>query len=170
LQTQNRASELGARAGERSAVAAGGVLVLMASLIAVRADDVAPPSSDLGRESQSLKSVCTKCHNLQIVMDTPMSYDAWHETVQLMVDRGATGTDDQFDDIMDYLHRTMTTFNVNSVDADELQLLLNVPKSVANAIVERRSRQRFSDLADLKTVQGIDAVAVDAKTKLIFFN
>ena len=155
----------------RRAVSASGVLFLTASLlVAVRAADVAPPTADLEREGQSLKAVCAKCHNLQIVMDTPMSYDAWHETVQQMVDRGATGTDDQFDDIMDYLHRTMTTLNVNSADADELQLVLNVPASVAKAIVQRRAKQKFTDLVGLKTVPGIDAAIVDAKAKLIFFN
>ena len=64
-------------------------------------------------------------------MDTPMSYDDWHDTVQQMVDRGAKGTDEQFDDIMDYLHRTMTTINVNTADADELEIVLNVPETAA---------------------------------------
>src|ERR1700685_4407063 len=75
----------------------------------------AAPTPDLAREGESLKAVCSKCHNLQMVMDTPMSYQAWHDTVQTMVDRGATGTDAQFDDVMDYLHRTMTTINVNTL-------------------------------------------------------
>ena len=65
-------------------------------------------SPDLARETQSLKSVCAKCHDLQIVMDTPMSYDAWHDTVQTMVDRGASGTDEPFDDIMG-------PYNINGV-------------------------------------------------------
>ncbi len=67
-----------------------------------------------------------------------MSYDAWHDTVQTMMDRGASGTDQQFEDIMDYLHRTMTTINVNTADADELQIVLNVPETAAQAIIARR--------------------------------
>jgi competence protein ComEA len=104
-----------------------------------------------------------------LVMDTPRSYDAWRETVQTMVDRGASGTDDQFDDIMDYLHRTMTTIDVNTADADELQMVLNVPQAVAQAIVARRTSRKFVGLADLKSVPGIDASMVDAKARLIFF-
>jgi competence protein ComEA len=129
----------------------------------------APPVHDLAREGRSLKAVCARCHNLQIVMDTPMSYDAWHDTVQKMMDQGATGTDQQFDDVMDYLHRTMTTINVNTADVDELQMVLNVPEAAAQAIITRRSTQKFASLADLKSVPGVDASTVDAKARLIFF-
>ncbi len=128
-----------------------------------------PPVHDLAREGRSLKAVCARCHNLQIVMDTPMSYDAWHDTVQKMMDQGATGTDQQFDDVMDYLHRTMTTINVNTAGVDELQMVLNVPEAAAQAIITRRSTQKFASLADLKTVPGVDASTVDAKARLIFF-
>jgi competence protein ComEA len=127
------------------------------------------PARNLARESRSLKAVCAKCHNLQIVMDTPMSYDAWHDTVQNMMDRGATGTDQQFADVMDYLHRTMTTIDVNTADADELQTVLHVPEATAQAILARRSTQKFTGLADLESVPGVNPAAVDAKAKLIFF-
>jgi competence protein ComEA len=145
-------------------------LLLVAVLSSVAwAADMTPAAPDLAREAQSLKAVCAKCHNLQIVMDTPMSYDAWHDTVQTMVDRGASGTDEQFEDIMDYLHRTMTTINVNAADADELEIVLNLPETVAKAIIARRSTRKFTDLADLKSVAGVDASTVDAKARLIFF-
>jgi competence protein ComEA len=126
-------------------------------------------ASELGQESQSLKSVCARCHDLQIVRDTPRSYDEWHDTVQKMVDRGATGTDEQFEDIMDYLHRTMTTIDVNSADAAELELVLNLPQSAAQGVIARRSVHKFSDLKDLKSVPGVDASTVDSKARLIFF-
>ena len=124
---------------------------------------------NLARESHSLKAVCARCHNLQIVMDTPMSYDAWHDTVQTMMDRGATGTDQQFADVMDYLHRTMTTIDVNTADADELQLVLHVPEATAQAILARRSTQKFTGLADLESVPGVDASTMDSRARLIFF-
>ena len=145
-------------------------LLLVAALFSVAwAADVTPPAPDLPREARSVQAVCAKCHNLQIVMDTPLSFDAWHDTVQAMVDRGASGTDEQFGDIMDYLHRTMTTINVNAANADELEIVLNLPKPVAKAIIDRRSTRKFTDLADLKSVAGVDAATVDAKARLIFF-
>jgi competence protein ComEA len=146
-----------------------GVGLLLPPFSAVWTATVAPPAPDLAREALSLKAVCAHCHNLQIVMDTPMSYTAWHDTVQTMVDRGAGGTDEQFDDVMDYLHRTMTTIDVNTAPADELEIVLHVTGTAAQAIIARRSTQRFTDLGDLKSVPGVDASTVDAKARLIFF-
>jgi hypothetical protein len=145
-------------------------LLLVAALFNVAwAADVAPPAHDLALEARSVQAVCARCHNLQIVMDTPMSYDAWHDTVQTMVDRGANGTDEQFDDIMDYLHRTMTTINVNAANVDELEIVLNLPETAAKAIIARRSTRKLTGLADLKSVAGVDGSTVDAKARLIFF-
>jgi competence protein ComEA len=144
----------------------GGALLVWMLCAAAPAADLA---SELARESLSMKSVCGRCHDLQIVRDTPRSYDEWHDTVQKMVDRGATGTDEQFDDIMDYLHRTLTTIDVNSADAAELQLVLSLPEGAAQAIIARRTVRKFSDLKDLKSVPGVDASTVDSKVRLIFF-
>jgi competence protein ComEA len=144
-------------------------LMIAAPVTVAWGNDAAPPARDLARESRSLKAVCAKCHNLQIVMDTPMSYNAWHDTVQSMMDRGATGTDQQFADVMDYLHRTMTTIDVNTADADELQIVLQVPPAAAQAILSRRSTQKFTSLTDLESIPGVDASTVEAKAKLIFF-
>jgi competence protein ComEA len=145
-------------------------LMLVAGPVAAAwGSDAAHSVRDLARESRSFKAVCARCHNLQLVMDTPMNYDAWHDTVQTMMDRGATGTDQQFADVMDYLHQTMTTIDVNRADADELQIVLNVPEATAQAIIARRSTQKFTSLADLKSVPGVDASTVDSKARLIFF-
>jgi competence protein ComEA len=146
-----------------------GAVLLAVSLFAAAEAAGSPPDPRVMREAQSLKAVCAKCHNLQLVMDTPRSYDDWHDTVQQMVDRGASGTDDQFDDIMDYLHRTVTTINVNMAPAEELEIVLNVPETTAQAIIARRNTQKFTGLADLKSVPGVDASIVDAKARLIFF-
>jgi ferredoxin len=126
-------------------------------------------SEDLKREAKSLKAVCGTCHNLQIVTDTPRSLEEWRDTMQKMVDRGATGTDDQYDDILDFLHRTLTTIDVNSADAQELATVLQVPDSIATLIIARRSAKKFSDLVDLKTVPGIDARSLDVKSRMIYF-
>jgi competence protein ComEA len=145
-------------------------LMLVAGPVAAAwGSDDPPPARDLARETRSFKAVCARCHNLQLVMDTPMSYNAWHDTVQTMMDRGATGTDQQFADVMDYLHRTMTTIDVNTADPDELKIVLHVPEATAQAIIARRSTQKFTSLADLKSVAGVHASTVDSKARLIFF-
>jgi competence protein ComEA len=156
-----------AKVTERPDAVLGATLLSWLLCAAAQSADRAPEPA---RESQSMKAVCGRCHDLQIVRDTPKSYDDWHDTVQKMVDRGASGTDEQFEDIMDYLHRTITTINVNTAVAEELEIVLNVPETTAQAIIARRSTQKFTGLADLKSAPGVDASAVDAKARLIFFN
>ena len=102
----------------------GGVLCAAAVLLAagsMRRSVAADQEPVLVREQRSIEIVCGKCHGLELVMDTPMGYDNWHDTVQKMVDQGADGTDEQFDDVMDYLHRTMTTIDVNHAEVGELR-------------------------------------------------
>lgn len=148
--------------------------VLMSGAAAVCASSaalMAQPTENQGvqQERASLKAVCGMCHNLQIVLDARMSYDAWHDTVQAMIDRGAQGSDEQLDDVMDYLHRNLTTINVNGADQDELGTVLEVPDAVVKAIIARRKTRRFDSLADLKSVPGINAAVLDAKARQLFF-
>ncbi len=124
----------------------------------------------LAQEQRSLQMVCSRCHSLELLQDTPRSYDEWHDTVQGMVDRGATGTDQQFEDVMDCLHRTLTTIGVNNADADELEIVLGVSDRVARAIIRRRAQRKFTSLADLESVPGTDAAALQRRARLIFFN
>ncbi len=151
----------------RSGFPVGAALILIA--FSASASPTAAEAPPLEHELKSLKAVCARCHNLQLVMDTPRSLDEWRDTLQTMVDRGAHGTDSQFDDILDYLHRTMTTINVNTADADELALVLDLSDAVVKSLVARRTSKKFSDLNDLKSLSGIDAAALDAKSRLIFF-
>jgi competence protein ComEA len=154
----------------RPAAALGAGLCCLAMFASsARSADRPAQSSRLVREAKSLQAVCGKCHDLQIVRNTPRSLDGWRDTMQKMVDRGASGTDEQYDDILDYLHRTLTTIDVNSADADELATVLEVPGSAAKLIIARRAGRKFADLNDLKSIAGVDAAIVDAKAKLIFF-
>jgi len=133
------------------------------------ASSIQQDRSEIVRQQASVKAVCGSCHNLEMVDSAPRSYDAWIETVQAMVDRGATGTDEQFSDVLDYLHHTVTTINVNAAEPGELTIVLDVPDSVARAIVARRAARAFTDLADLKSVRGSDPARLDEKARLIFF-
>jgi recombinational DNA repair ATPase RecF len=153
------------------AAAAFGVAWLLAGGFPLAAGAAgAEGGGSLVREYHSLQMVCTRCHGLELVRDTPRSYGEWHDTVQAMVDRGATGTNQQFEDVMDYLHRALTTININSADADELEIVLDVPAPVAQAIIKRRAQRQFTSLAELESVPGTHAAALRKKARLIFFH
>ena len=118
----------------------------------------------------AVTKVCAACHSMELVTDTPRDYDAWHETVQKMIDRGARGTQEEFGLVMDYLFLNMTPVDVNHADADMLMGVLHADEKAAQAIIARRAARPFKDLADLeKSVPGLDAKLLEGKKRMIFF-
>ena len=114
--------------------------------------------------------ICTSCHGMQMVTDTPRDIDAWHDTVQKMIDRGARGPPEEFDLVMDFLYQNVTPVDVNHADPDMLMAVLHAPQSAADAIVARRQSRPFKDLADLESaVPGLDRALLDSKKRMIFF-
>lgn len=140
-----------------------GALLIAAAVGQAEAQQAATPQA-------ATVKVCSGCHNMQIVMDTPKDYDAWHDTVQKMIDRGAQGTPEEFDLVMDFLFQNMTTIDVNHADAEALMTVLHAPQSAADAIMARRASRKFKDLPDLEnSVPGLDRTVLEAKKRMIFF-
>jgi hypothetical protein len=114
--------------------------------------------------------ICTACHGMELVTDTPRDYDAWHDTVQKMIDRGARGTQDEFDLVMDFLFQNVTPIDVNHADQDSLVAILHTSQDAAQEIMTRRAARPFKDLADLESaVPALDKAVLEAKKRMIFF-
>ena len=120
-------------------------------------------------ESAAVK-VCSSCHGMQIVTDTPRDWDAWHDTVQKMIDRGARGTPDEFDLVMDFLFQNVTPIDVNHADQESLMAILHTSQQTAETIMTRRASHPFKDMADLENAApGLDKSVLEAKKRMIFF-
>jgi len=119
-------------------------------------------------ESAAVK-ICSSCHGMQMVTDTPRDYDAWHDTVQKMIDRGARGTPEEFDLVMDFLFQNVTPIDINHADQESLMAILHTSQQTAEAIITRRASRPFKDLADLEKVPGLDKSVLEGKKRMIFF-
>jgi hypothetical protein len=114
--------------------------------------------------------VCTGCHSMEIVTDTPKDYDTWHDTVQSMLDRGAQGTPDELDLVMQFLYENMTPVDVNHADQDALATVLHTTPAAADAIIARRTTKPFKDLSELESaIPGLDRALLESKKRMIFF-
>lgn len=127
----------------------------------------AGPAAD--PDAATFEQVCGACHNTDLSVEAPRSYEGWYDTVQTMIDRGARGSDTQFQSVMNYLYRNLTTIDVNEAEAEDLVAVLHATPQVAEAIIARRTARKFTDLTDLKTVPGLDPTVLDAQARLIFF-
>ncbi len=47
--------------------------------------------------------ICGGCHAPEIVIGKHLTKEGWEQLVSSMVEKGATGTDDEFNQIIDYL-------------------------------------------------------------------
>jgi competence protein ComEA len=122
-----------------------------------------PPGA--GRDA--MKKVCSKCHGAENVVGLAKSLEEWGEVVGKMVDMGAEGTVDDFNDVVDYLTEHFPQaprVNVNKVTAKDFETTLGFSSKEAEAIVSyRTAKGNFNSIADLQKVPGIDVKKVQAR-------
>ena len=129
-----------------------------------------PATTEASTPQAAAVKVCTACHGMELVTDTPRDYDAWHDTVQKMIDRGARGTSDEFDLVMDFLFQNVTPIDVNHADQDSLMAVLHTSQDAAQTIIARRASKPFKDLTELeRAVPGLDKTLLEGKRRMIFF-
>jgi len=139
-------------------------------VLAVPAKAQQAAASEATTPQAAAVKICAACHGMELVTDTPRDYDAWHDTVQKMIDRGARGTPDEFDLVMDFLYQNVTPIDVNHADQDSLMAILHTSQEAAQAIITRRASRPFKDLADLESaVPALDKTLLEGKKKMIYF-
>jgi competence protein ComEA len=121
-----------------------------------------------GREA--LFKVCNDCHGPESVLGQLKTHDEWSKTLDEMANHGAQGSDEEWNQILAYLDQHYSLIFVNAASAKDLASTLDVPDSVAAAIVQTRTdKGPFKSIDDLKRVPGIDAAKIDArKDRLVF--
>jgi hypothetical protein len=144
--------------------------VLLSSWLLLAAQPAFGQATEATTPESAAVKICSSCHGMQMVTDTPRDYDAWHDTVQKMIDRGARGTPEEFDLVMDFLFQNVTPIDINHADQDSLMAILHSSQQTAEAIITRRASRPFKDLADLeKAAPGLDKSVLEAKKRMIFF-
>jgi competence protein ComEA len=146
---------------------------LPAALLLAALSVSALPAQDLpdGPGKSDLKTVCTKCHDLNQVVARRRTAVDWSMTVDKMITQGAEATDAQFSAILDYLIVNFRKpINVNQASAKSLEDELEITTKEAEAIVAYREKNAaFESLDDLKKVPGLDPQKVDAAKAWLAF-
>ncbi len=125
--------------------------------------------ADRDPDMEAVQAVCGRCHTTAVFLGKPRSWDRWNDGCADMTQRGANGTDEQLERVTRYFLENLTLVNINSSPAEELSGVLGVSDEVAQAIIARRQNQRFSKLAELRAVPGVDAGKLEQRKSRIFF-
>ena len=78
-------------------------LAALSSFLCLSYTGAAPLQLPEGQGKAAVQKICSGCHAPEIVMGRHESKDGWSQIVSNMVDKGANGTDDEFNQIIDYL-------------------------------------------------------------------
>lgn len=125
--------------------------------------------ADNDAELQAVQTVCGRCHTTAVFLNKPRSWDRWNDVFADMTRRGANGTDEQLARVTTYFFENLTLVNVNTSPADELSGVLGVGEDVAAAVIARRQRQPFANLAELRTVPGVNTAKLELRKSRILF-
>lgn len=117
-----------------------------------------------------LVGMCTLCHGVDLIVDTPRTVPVWKDTLALMKDIGATGSEEDWKAVADYLTTHLAHLAVNKATAGEIELVFGVDQKIAEGVVAYRDTQGgFKTIDDLKKAPDLDAAKIDAlKPRLIF--
>jgi competence protein ComEA len=124
-----------------------------------------------GPGRDTLKKVCSMCHSPENVVGMAKNRDDWGAVVGQMASTGADGTDDEFNQIVDYLAAYFPkSINVNKAAAKDLEAGLQLSSKEAESMVRYRGENgNFKSIEDIQKVPGLDAAKIAAKKNLLEF-
>jgi len=123
-----------------------------------------------GAGKSAFKKMCTQCHGVEGIVRSKMSKDRWATIVDDMLSRGAKGTDEEIDQVVEYLAANFSKkLNVNKATASDFTAL-GLTADEAQAIIRFRvEKGDFKTFDELGQVPGIPAARLSAlKARLEF--
>jgi competence protein ComEA len=144
----------------------------------------AHPELPAGPGKDITVATCTKCHSITNVTGQHKDRDGWTATITKMVGYGATGTDDDFGLILDYVTKNFgldappaasnevhPKIVVNKETAAQLVTDLALTEDEAKSVVSYREKNGdFKSIDDLKKVPNVDVSKFDAKKDDLLFS
>jgi competence protein ComEA len=138
-----------------------------------RGAQTAPTPADAfpeGTGKAVLLRVCSNCHGPDTVVQTLRTRQEWSDVVDQMSRFGAEAGDQEFDQILSYLVKFYSPIRINKATAKELESVLDVSSSVAEAIVTyRQEKGPFQTVDDLKHVPGLEPEKIEARKARLTF-
>jgi len=138
-------------------------LLTAASLITSFGLALSASAQDLpeGPGKAVFERMCTQCHGIEGVVRARMTKDRWTSTVDDMVSRGAKGTDEEVETVINYLSSNFgRKVNVNKATASDLTGLGLTPDEAQAVIKYRIEKGSVKDLDDLSKVPGVTAAKI----------
>ena len=97
--------------------------------------------------------MCIKCHDAARITAMRRTRTEWEEVINKMIEKGATGTEKDFETVYEYVLRNFGKLYINAARPDEIATILGLSEKDAQAIVAyRKANGPFADFDAVKKV------------------
>lgn len=114
--------------------------------------------------------MCSDCHDSDRIVGMRRTKTDWEDVINKMIEKGATGSEKDFEGVFAYLLRNYGKVYINTAVADEIATITGLSKKDAEAIVTyRKANGPFADFDAIKKVPDIDVKVLDAHKDAVAF-
>jgi competence ComEA-like helix-hairpin-helix protein len=114
--------------------------------------------------------MCSNCHDGARVTAMRRTSAEWEDVLKKMIEKGAPGTEKDFEMVYDYLLRNVGKVNINVAAASEIVTILGLSERDAQRIVAyRTSNGPFGDFDAVKKVPDVDLKKLDEHKDAVAF-
>ena len=115
--------------------------------------------------------MCVKCHEAARITAIRRTKVEWEEVINKMIERGATGTEKEFETVYGYLLRNHGKLNINRATSEDIAMILTLSEKDAQGIVAyREANGAFADFEAVKKVPGIDLKKLEEHKDAVTFD
>ena len=143
---------------------------LFAAAPATQAAAQQPPTAADDPAAPVFTETCGKCHDGARITAMRRTSAEWEDIIKKMIEKGAPGTEKDFETVYDYLLRHHGKLNINTAPASEVVTILGLSqKEAENVVAYRKSKGPFADIDAVKKVPEIDVKKIDERKDAIAF-
>jgi competence ComEA-like helix-hairpin-helix protein len=155
------------------ASAAGALLLstLLAAAPAGQSSGQQPAASAADDPANELFiQTCNRCHDAARITAVRRTKTEWEEIINKMIERGATGSEDDFQTVFGYLRRHYGKVFINTANSDEITTTVGLSTKDADAVLAyRKANGSFQDFEAVKKVPDIDVKTLEAHKDAVAF-
>jgi len=127
-------------------------------------------TADTDPAAEVFSQLCSRCHEAARITAIRRTKTEWEEVLTKMIERGAQGTEDEFNTVFGYLRRHYGKVYINSATADDITTSLGLSGKDAEAILSyRKAHGSFADLDAVKKVPEIDVKTLEEHKDAVAF-
>jgi competence protein ComEA len=113
---------------------------------------------------------CNRCHDAARITALRRTKTEWEEVINKMIERGATGSEEDFMTVFGFLRRHYGKVYINTAPTEEITTTLGLTNKDAEAIVAfRKSNGNFADFDAVKKVPNIDVKILEDHKDAVAF-